>query len=386
MSYNILIIGGGIQALSVARSLNEVGCIVTSFVDQKDYITKCKFIDHEISSPIIDNGEYYKQFLYDYLSKYPQKVIIPMRDNHADFLSRNKEEIERLFEAKCAIPGYDVFKLANDKWELLQVCAKFGLPHPRTMVLSGDSLKAVAEYIGFPALIKPNISIGAKGITLVNTIEEISLKYPSIYKLYGNCTLQEYIDNAGPYYNVMLYRDRGGKIVNYTIIEILRYYPVKGGSSCFCKAIENDELIKLCSRTLEILNWIGFADFDILRNRDGDFKIIEINPRIPSSIRAAAISGVNFPSLIVYDLINNPLQQYNYQKGSYLRYLGLDIMWFLSSSKRFRAKPSWFRFIGKDIFYQDFTWDDPLPFFLGMIGNIKKQFSPEFRKSKAVLR
>lgn len=50
---------------------------------------------------------------------------------------------------------------------------------------------------------------------------------------------------------------------------------------------------------MEILDWVGFADFDVLRTKNGDFKIIEINPRVPASIRAAEISGVNFPALIV---------------------------------------------------------------------------------------
>ena len=35
---------------------------------------------------------------------------------------------------------------------------------------------------------------------------------------------------------------------------------------------------------------------------NGDYKIIEINPRIPASIRGAAMSGVNFPKQIVDDM------------------------------------------------------------------------------------
>lgn len=50
-------------------------------------------------------------------------------------------------------------------------------------------------------------------------------------------------------------------------------------------------------------------DFDILQTKDGDFKIIEINPRVPASIRAAEVSGINFPALIVNDIlgIKSPL-------------------------------------------------------------------------------
>ena len=381
----VLLLGGGLQALSVARSLNEIGCIVTDFIDEKDYVAKCKFIDYKVFSPLFADENNYKQFLYDYLSKYPQKVIIPMSDKLSDLLSRNKEEIERLFEVQCAIPEYGIFKVAYDKWELLKICAEYNLPHPRTMLLYENNLEIAAKYVGFPALIKPNKSVGARGITLVNNMDELSFKYLAVQKSYGNCTLQEFIDNQGPYYNVMLYRDRNGRIVNHTVIEIIRYYPVKGGSSCFCRTIKNNELIKLCAQTLEILMWIGFADFDILQNKNGEFKIIEINPRVPASIRAASISGVNFPSLIVNDLLNNPLQSYDYQEGMFLRYLGLDIMWFLASPERFKAKPSWFTFIGKKLYYQEGGYKDLWAMLFSIWNGFKKAINPSFRKSKSGL-
>ena len=101
------------------------------------------------------------------------------------------------------------------------------------------------------------------------------------------------------------------------------------------------------------------ADFDVLVNTSGEYKIIELNPRVPASLRAADIAGVNFPHLIVCDLLKLPNPVSTYKTGFFLRYLGLDIMWFLKSPQRFKSKPSWFLCFGKKVFFQDIYATDP---------------------------
>ena len=150
-------------------------------------------------------------------------VIIPLSDATAEFLSIYKMELENKYNLKCAIPDYDIFQKANDKWLLLDLCKKNNIPHPKTRLLNSDNLQEAANKIGFPALIKPNISVGARGITMVCSLSDLQDKYDGIVKLYGECTLQEYVDNSGaPYYNVMMYRTKMGDIVNVVVIEIIR--------------------------------------------------------------------------------------------------------------------------------------------------------------------
>ena len=73
-------------------------------------------------------------------------------------------------------------------------------------------------------------------------------------------------------------------------------------------------------------------------------------------------------------------------KDKYLRYFGLDILWFLHSKQRFSSIPSWFKLFSKDTFYQDGSLDDIKPFVYGTFGGILKQLNPSFRKKKSGLR
>ena len=103
--------------------------------------------------------------------------------------------------------------------------------------MSETDLETAASEVGLPALIKPDHSVGARGITKVYSLEELKSYYPKISEKYGACTLQEFIDNPDYYYNVMLYRDSKGNYDNSVVIKIIRMYPIKAGSSSCCISV-----------------------------------------------------------------------------------------------------------------------------------------------------
>ena len=110
---------------------------------------------------------------------------------------------------------------------------------------------------------------------------------------------------------------------------------------------------------------------------------MEINPRIPACIRASFNAGVDFVENITKASKGLEPTKYEYKPGAYLRYLGLDLLWFFSSKNRFRTRPSWFKALFSSKQYlQDGSWDDPKPFIYGTIGGLVKQLSPKFRAAK----
>ena len=122
------------------------------------------------------------------------------------------------------------------------------------------------------------------------------------------------------------------------------------------------------------MNWEGFADFDVLDAGNDNFKIIEINPRVPASVAIAEHSGVQFPQMIIADLLEEEIPVFNYKTGVSLRFLGLDIAWFVSSGQRFKCRPSWFKFCGKDLFYQEGGAKEFRAFMYSMFIGVSKFF------------
>lgn len=163
----------------------------------------------------------------------------------------------------------------------------------------------------------------------------------------------------------------------------MRFFPIKGGSSCYCQTVEHDYLLEACQKTLELLDWVGFADFDVLEDAaTGELKIIEINPRVPSSLQASSAAGVDFAKIIMADEFGLPIPKFTYKVGREIRWFGLDVMWFLFSKQRFSFRPSWFKFLGSNLSYQDGSFKDPLPMIAGCCAGVIKYLNPTFRKSK----
>ena len=376
----ILLFGGFVQVLTASASLRQQGHKVFVAAEKDAVAKKARHIEKYIEFAKSGSIDEVCQRLIALCQSEDIGVIIPMEDDYAAILSKIKNRIESVTKAKCAIMEPDTYALVSDKEALLYFCKQHNIGHPKTEPVN-NNYKWLAETVGFPALIKPNHSEGSKGIVLVNDVKELEEKAPAIIAEYGDCTLQEYIQNDH-YYNLMLYRTATGVFSNHTILKILRYYPIKGGSSCFAVSIENEKMLNMCKRLLDALNWVGMADFDILEKGEGDFRIIEINPRVPASLRGAEMSGINFPEIIVSDLLNGVMPQYDYKTGRCLRLFGLDIAWFLASPNRFKCSPSWFKFFGKDLFYEDGGWRDRSAMLTYIWSGIKKQLSPEFRKSK----
>lgn len=382
---NILLLGSGTQAFAIVKDLVKVGGRlfvvvnkVGNYGDESKYIFKRYVCDKLIESR--DYLDYIKQIILT------QKidVVIPMGDILAEFVSRNKRELEKITHIKS--PDIDVFLKGYDKNKLMNLCQEKGYPHPMTIDLSQNDYndKVCFDNFPFPGLLKPNCTTGGRGMTLVNNYKELCLKYPIIYKEYGECHLQRFVKEGGKQEKVQLYVEEGGTLIAYSVLDKVRWYPVKGGASCCSVSITDDKTVSICHQILKDIGWVGFADFDTIEDPDtGELLIMEINPRLPACIGASVYAGINWGEILVRGSLGKAQKKYEYKSGVVLRHLGFDILWFLHSQNRWKSKPFWLYFFGKNVHYQDFRFFDQKPFWIGTYHNVKKMFDPSFKKAKS---
>lgn len=394
MKKKVLILdGGAAHAMAIAECLKGNGYDVAVACDNKnEYGYHTRYADeHFLGFDSHHKG--YAEKMLAFLKEHHYDVLIPTSDTAAEFMSFHKEELEPL--TGVLMPDKKIFKKGYDKNELMKVCKEHGFPHPFTVDLNGflDEPNGKAERNGikvqeleafpYPGLLKPNLTSGGRGMTLVYSYEELKTVYPAIHAQFGECHLQQFIKVGGKQVKVQIMTDKDGNPAYSSVIWKQRYYPVNGGSSCCNVTIDNPEIADICGRVLKSIGWVGFADFDLIENPDtGELLIMEINPRIPACVRSTFKSGVDYATMIADMTLGKPLQQYKYTSGKRLRHLGFDVLWFLKSPNRFRTEPSWFHFFGKDLYYQDWIMGDFSAFFWGTWGNFKKQMNPEFRKAK----
>lgn len=382
----LILDGGAAHAMAIAECLKKNDYSVAVLCDNKnEYGYHSKYADERYLGKD-SHEEDYAEWMLIFLKEHHFDVLIPTSDTAAEFMSFHKEEIQKL--TGVLMPSREVFKKGYDKNELMNVCKEHRFPHPFTVDLGKVSIDDTEELKSFPypGLLKPNLTSGGRGMTLINTYEDLKRIYPKIHAQYGECHLQQYIKAGGRQVKVQIMTDNNGNPAYSSVIWKQRYYPVNGGSSCCNVTIDNPSIAKTCGEVLKSIGWVGFADFDLIENPDThELLIMEINPRIPACVRSAFKSGMDYATMIADATLGLPLRDYRYTPGKRLRHLGFDVLWFLKSPDRFKAKPSWFRFFGRDTYYQDWLKGDFKAFFWGTWGNFKKQMNPEFRKAKAGL-
>lgn len=383
----LILDGGAAHAMAIAECLKKTGYWVAVMCGQKnEYGYHTKFADEHYLGVDSHEAEYAK-FMLAFLQAHHFDVLIPTSDTSAEFMSFHKEELQLL--TGVLMPDRPIFEKGYDKNNLMTVCREHGFPHPKTVDLRGIDLSDaqavdVLRSFPYPGLLKPNLTSGGRGMTLVHSLDELKTVYPAIHEQYGECHLQQFIKAGGRQVKVQVMTDAKGTPRYSSVIWKQRYYPVHGGSSCCNVTIEEPEIAVVCCEVLKTIGWVGFADFDLIENPEtGELLIMEINPRIPACVRSAFKSGMDYATMIADVTLGQPLREYRYESGKRLRHLGFDVLWFLKSSDRFKAKPSWFRFFGKDLYYQDWIRGDFWAFFWGSLGNLKKQLDPEFRRAKA---
>lgn len=382
---NILLYGiDGTQTLPIAKSLYNSGYrLVGIFHDKLSYGAHSRYIHEKIHLDATVEKDILI-ILIGIIKTNNISVVIPFGDSSAEFLSKNKYILSQY--VRMTIPDYKVFMAAYDKNLLMNFCRERGYPHPITVDLSNVIKKEELIEFPYPALIKPNITTGGRGMTLVHSYKEYVSKISEIKSNYGNCHLQQFIPEGGRQIKVQIFVDKHYNTHIGSVIWKQRYYPERGGSSSCNITIDSPDLISLCYSVLKDLSWEGFADFDLIEDpRDGQLKIMEINPRFPACLKSAVESGIDYAIIYTDHSLEKPMKSYTYQSGAKLRHIGFEILWFISSKNRFKTKPNWFNWFSPRTSFQDFSWSDPLPFIYGTWGNIKKLFSTNLRKEKSGL-
>lgn len=249
----LLLDGHTIQVLPFLKAYAALNVEVTIFCENKlSYGYFSRYNKHTvICPPIAENVIAYKTFLLDYIVKYPQDMVIPLFNDTAEFASKFKQEIEQ-YGCKVEIPDWEVFIKGHDKESLMEICKFLGVPHPRTANPDKMGYEEAINYVGYPCLIKPNLSAGAKGIKIIRNKADFDNYFRDITSHFGKSTIQEFIPQTGKQLKVQIYRAENGQVVASSCYEKCRYYPIDGGTSTCNKVVKRDDLVVRYSKSLII--------------------------------------------------------------------------------------------------------------------------------------
>lgn len=357
--------GAARQILPVIKGLADLGCyIVTLNTSKLDFGYTSRYPNEKLIVP----KEYLNGDCYFYIMMLAKTgrfdVVLPLCDQSMDMATLHSKELKQY--VRLPIPDRHVFLKAYNKQLTMEVCMDNRIPCPITR-RRDESIDEFIDKVGFPLIAKPRIANGSRGLKIIHDRDQFENLIQSKEIILAEYVIQEFIPQAGKQYNVHLFSDEKGTVVDHLVTEKIRWYPVYGGGSCLCRTIHNTAAQKNCVQLLDEINWRSYCEVEMIEDpRDGVPKVMEINGRTSASIKIMELAGMNVAEQMLHLAYELPIpSQGDIKEDVRLRSLFRDVLWFIQSKDRFRCKPSWFSM--KRTHEVLFSVHDPLPFFAYMI-------------------
>lgn len=238
----------------------------------------------------------------------PKGVLFPASDHWVQFASRYRYRLEKRFE--LILPDEEVSKgLTNKRFQQDQA-ERLDVPiaktfYPRDM----QDIEALKGDLQYPVFIKPysghlwRMHFPNKGFSADGPGELVSL-FDRILPTGLEAMVQEIV--IGPntnHFEVSIYIDRSGRARGTFTAQKIRQFPVDFGMGTMLKSVHNQEVAELGHRLLTGMGHRGIADVEFkLDDRDGRYKMLDINFRFWFQTVQATCAGINFPLIQYLDL------------------------------------------------------------------------------------
>lgn len=364
----VLVPEGGKQSLAMIRGLKDLGCNVTVACSSKwDPCYSSKLPDNKIIfDGLMSDRDKTLSFLLKEVKKGIYDVIMPIGEKSTSLINEHEEEFKKLIKVACA-PMKAYIQVYN-KQNTFDKAIEIGTPCSYTR----HSSQSVEDYLSkakFPLIIKPRQGLGSIGFHKFDTKEELSEWLANPNFNIDEFVLQEFVE-FDHRIGTLVFMDEKGNVCTSYNTDILRQFPPDAGSAILIKTVQAKEIQDRFVQLLRELKWQGYAAgcFMIDRNT-GEPKLLEINGRIPATVKLAFMCGFNIARQMLEMTYGEEVIRYPYYEGDdmYVRHFGTDIAWFLKSKERFKAKPSWFSWKNtSDVLY---SRDDPRPFWTDLLDN-----------------
>ena len=365
-----LVLGSGITALGVIRCLGRehIPVYYSRFArDLASHSRWCHLIPNSLDR-FLEN-----QHLSEFLKglPYERMVIFPCSDSLARAVAGLDPETANRFPS--SISSLENHDILSDKGRFAEALDQIGLPHPRTLLLETvEDLKSMTHLDLKGYFLKPRRSqefmahFGVKAFRVKSHREALD-RLEEILKAGFSVVLQEYI--PGPptqYYYIEGFVDRKGRVCGRFARQRIRMNPPNFGNSSYMVSVLPETISPAAETTDHLLSSIGFrgiysAEFKY-DERDGLFKILEVNSRPWWYIEFASLCGVNVCKMAYDDALGRTVEPATaYKIGSRCVYPYEDFFSCFQLYRRgqltiFDWIKSWWGAKQPEL-----SWEDPIP-------------------------
>lgn len=336
----VLVLDGHSRAaLETLQSLGRAGAQVDLAAEALDCLAmRSRYVSRKLQQP--SQGQAFEAWLreQDRLRNYT--LIVPATE--ASLLGLRQLDENDPLRRKAVIPGDKALEIALDKEKTWRLAHQLGVPTPGGILLS--TLAEIGHAQNFPVVLKPTRSKvmvdGALRTLAVAVVKNESERQEQLRRWLPVTPVQqqEYVFGSG--IGIEFLFNRGKKIWHFAH-ERVHEYPLTGGASSYRRSIHPPQaMLHNAEKLLTSLNWHGVAMVEFKMNANGQYWLMEINPRLWGSLALSIDSGVDFPlGLLQIAGGDEPAPQPKYTVPYYTRDLRTDVDWLKCNLRADRQDP-----------------------------------------------
>jgi D-aspartate ligase len=198
------------------------------------------------------------------------------------------------------------------------IAAQHALPSPgAAFVRTREELEAFARTARFPVLLKPRqqrewMTVLPEGhpfryqkTVSSQSVDELLANYGKVSAMVPEAVAQEEIvgPDSAKYCYLSVY-SKNGQRLGACVIQELRAYPLTYGSATMVQPAVDEEIDRVCDEFLRSVGMKGLCEIELKRDtRDGQLRLIEVNPRFSITGDVSKYMGVETGYLHYLDLI-----------------------------------------------------------------------------------
>lgn len=301
------------MGLGIARSLGRRGIPVCVLDDEYSITRFSRYTSHASRVPDLRQGEAVAAALLGLGTRLRLDgwVLYPTRDEIVAGIAQNKRRLGEIY--RVPVPDWKTVQYALDKRRTYELAAELLIPtprtwHPRTI----DDLRQIdAEP---PFAVKPAIkdqfiyATGAKAWRADNVaeLERLFTRAGGIVEK-DQVMVQELIPGDGSFQFAYGAFFRDGQSVGSMVARRRRQHPPEfGRATTFAETVEVPVLRRRSERLLRHIRYYGLAELEYkLDPRDGEYKLLDFNPRAWGYHALGGRAGVDFPLLLFEDQLGH---------------------------------------------------------------------------------
>lgn len=261
--------------------------------------------DIKLQVPAVYDPDYVNIALH-VCKEYNIDALLSLNDLELPIIANNKNKFEEI-GVKVIVSDPEIIDLCFDKYKTAQWIESIGLKSPKTYISLNDVKNALEiGEISFPLFMKPRWGSGSIGLETISDMEELDIYYNLLMKKVKKTILStasvgdEYImiqeKLTGNEFGLDIMNDLNGNNVGVSVKQKLA---MRAGETDKAITLDLPDVRQIGELIGKELKHIGNLDVDIMQRANGDYCVLELNPRFGGGFPFSYEAGVNMPKAII---------------------------------------------------------------------------------------